>query len=269
MRRRSPQQPNKHSTMIILQRFTPYLAAASALALLFFGITWPHYWLAIGFGVGVIPLLAALVMHQAHWRLEYLGLTVPMIILLLGAYSFLLIQEQWWVELMALGIAVICFFLFEKNVAVFLFQPAKYIPYSLEHISIYSTMVAAFFCYVSLAMFAGLHLARLRYLFIFVCLLTVAMVWQTFWIQKIRWSDMWRFIVVLSAVITQGMVTLYFWPVSFFVSGGLLTLILYVMLHLSRHYVMQTLTRRLVLRYSVVSLIATIFILVTARWSYV
>lgn len=254
--------------MIIIQRFTPYSAAVTSLAVLLIGIFWPLYWLWVAIGLGLIPLLATVIMRQQQWRLEYIGLSASMIILLLGAYSFLLIQENWSLEIVGLGVAVVCFFLFEKNVAVFLFQPSKYIPYSLEHISMYCTMVAAFFSYVSLNMFGQLHLAHLRYLFMIGAGLTAVMVWQSFWIQKIAWKQMWRFIVAISLLMTEVMIAFYFWPVSFIVTGCLLTFILYLTLHLSRHFLMQTLTRRLVIRYSVISLIASLFILVTAQWSY-
>lgn len=254
--------------MIIIQRLIPYMVAVLSASLLWFGMNNPLLWPWVASGLVVVPLLAIGVMHQAHWRLEYLGLSAPMVILLLGTYSFLLIQENVWLKLAGLVVAVICFFLFEKNIAVFLFQPSRYIPYSLEHISIYCTMVAAFFCYVSVAMLGQLHLARLRYLFMIIAGLTAIMVWQNFWIQKINWGKMSRFIVIISLAVTEVFAALYFWPVSFFVVGCLLTLMLYLILHLSRHFLMQTLTKRLTWRYSFISLAATIFILATAQWYY-
>lgn len=254
--------------MIILQRLTPYIVTLASALLLWFGMASPLHWSWVTSGLIALPFFAVLLMHQSHWRLEYLGLAAPMILLLLGTYSFLLIQENIWLQLIALVVTTICFFLFEKNVAVFLFQPSRYIPYSLEHISIYCTMVAAFFCYVSVAMLGQLHLTRLRYLFIIMFILTAIMVWQNFWIQKIAWPKMWRFIVVISVVLTQVLAALYFWPVSFFVVGCLLTLMLYLILHLSRHFLMQTLTKRLTWRYSLICIAATTFILATAQWYY-
>ncbi len=151
---------------MIIKRLVPYLVAAASIGLFALGLIWPQRWFLVGLGLVLLPLLAALLMHQTIWRLEWIGLTMPMIILLLGTYTFMLIQENWWWQVAGAGVAVLCFFLFEKNIAVFLFQPTKYVPYSLEHISMYCTTVAAFFCYVSLAIFVGLHLGRLRYLFI-------------------------------------------------------------------------------------------------------
>lgn len=247
----------------------PYIAAVATVILFVVGLYWPMQWFGIAFGLGAVPILVTVIMRQPQWRMEYVGLSAPMVILLLSTYAFLLIQEEWWLQLAAGSIAVICLLLFEKHVSVFLYQPSRYIPYSLEHVSIYSTMVAAFFCYVSLAMFAVLHISRLRYLFVFAALLTAIMVWQAFWIQKISFSTMWRFILVITVVMTEGLIVFYFWPVSFFASGGLLTLMLYFMLNISRHHLMQTLTRRLLIRYGVISLMAVLLIVSTAQWTYI
>ncbi len=73
---------------------------------------------------------------------------------------------------------------------------------------------------------------------------------------------------MISLVIIEGMVVIYFWPVSFFVSAGLLTLVLYFILNLSRYYLLQSLTRRLLIRFTVVSSIAAVLILSTAHWTY-
>ena len=149
-----------------------------------------------------------------------------------------------------------------------LFQPSRYIPYSLEHMSTYSTMVAAFFAYVSMFMFAVLHLSRLRYLLIAAILVTAVMVWQTFWIQKLPWQRARWFVLVLTSVIVESIVVLYYWPISFFVNGALLTIIFYVSLHLSRHYLAETLTRRLIIRYSGLAMFASVILLVSAKWIF-
>lgn len=254
--------------MIVLQRATPYLAFFSACGLLALGIYQATYWPWYVAGLCLVPVVCVLIMRQPQWRLEYLGLSAPMIILLLASYAFMLIQERADIIVIAGIVTVVCFFLFEKNIAVFLFQPGRYIPYSLEHMSTYTTLVAAFFVYVSLFMFAVLHIGRLRYLFVAAVLVTMIMVWQTFWIQKLPWQRVRWFVVGLTAIIAELIVVLYYWPISFFVNGALLTLVFYVALHLSRHYLAETLTRRLIIRYSGLALLAAIIMLVSAKWIF-
>lgn len=254
--------------MLILKRLTPYWTSAILIGVLISGMVWPQLWWLWFGGLWLLPLVAIVIMRQPHWRYEYVGLALPMLTLVLGAYTFLLIQEQFVITLVTIAVTVVFFFVFEKNLSVFLFQPAKYIPFSLEHISTYSTVLASFFVYVSLFIFSILRLTRLRYIFVLAIVLTALMVWQTFWMQKISWEKARWFVLALSLGLTQVVVALYYWPVSFFVSGITVTLLMYVLLHLSRHHLTSTLTPQLVWRYCLTAAIALVGLLVTADWYY-
>jgi hypothetical protein len=105
-------------------------------------------------------------------------------------------------------------------------------------------------------------------MFIAALILSALMIWQTFWMQKIPWVKARLFVLVLSIVLTEVVVALYYWPVSFFVSGITMTLLLYVLLHLSRHHLTNTLTRQLVVRYCGIGSLALVLLLVTADWYY-
>lgn len=254
--------------MLIFKRATPYWTTIGSLVLLWLGIALPTDWWIWSIGLALLPMIVIIIMRQPHWRYEYLGLTLPMVILVLGGYTFLLIQEQWLIQWLVVLVTGTFFFLFQKNLSVFLFQPAHYIPFSLEHISMYSTVLASFYVYVSLFIFSILRLTRLRYMFIAALLLSALMIWQTFWMQKIPWVKARLFVLVLSIVLTEVVVALYYWPVSFFVSGITMTLLLYVLLHLSRHHLTNTLTRQLVVRYCGIGSLALVLLLVTADWYY-
>lgn len=254
--------------MIILKRLTPYWTTAAVVLLLLWVIWQPSLWLWLLIALLLLPMIAVWIMRQPHWRYEYIGLAVPMLLLVGGGYTFLLIQETVALQMAAVICTGICFFLFEKNLSVFLFQPAKYIPFSLEHIVTYCNVIASFYVYVSLFIFSILRLTRLRYIFLIALVVTAMLVWQTFWVQKIAWQKAKWYILVLTVVMTQVVVALYYWPVSFFVSGILLTLLFYVLLHLSRHHLTDTLTKQLLWRYLFTSLVALVILLVTARWQY-
>ncbi|EKD79180.1 MAG: hypothetical protein ACD_41C00142G0002 [uncultured bacterium] len=254
--------------MLIFKRATPYWTTLSSMLLLWLGVTQPGYWWLWSIVLAILPIVVIVIMRQPHWRYEYVGLTLPMLMLLLGGFTFLLIQEQWLIQLIVVIVTGTFFFLFQKNLSVFLFEPAKYIPFSLEHISIYSTVLASFYVYVSLFIFSILRLTRLRYIFIAALVLSAMMIWQTFWIQKIAWQKARWFVLVLSVVLTEVVVALYYWPVSFFVSGITMTLLMYVLLHLSRHHLTNTLTRQIVIRYCVTAAVALVLLLVSADWYY-
>lgn len=254
--------------MLILKRLTPYWTTLAVFGLLTWVVQRPAAWLVVLVLLLLIPITAVLIMRQATWRYEYVWLAVPMLLLVGGGYAYLLIQEQVLLQVVAIVCISLFFFLYEKNLTIYLFQPAKYIPFSLEHIVTYCNIVASFFVYVSLFIFAILRLTHLRYVFIIGMALTGLLVWQTFWIQKIPWAKAKWFVLVLTLIIGQLIVALYYWPVSFFVSGVLLTLVLYVLLHLSRHHLTNTLTKQLLWRYVITGTIALVVLLATAQWSY-
>ncbi len=254
--------------MLIIKRVTPYWTSLAVIGLLIWLVNQPTAWLWILVGLLLLPIIATLLMRQSSWRYEYVGLTVPMLLLVGGGYTFLLIQETVALQIAAVIATGLFFFLFEKNLSIFLFQPAKYIPFSLEHIAMYCNVIASFFVYVSLFIFSILRLTHLRYIFIIAVCVTALLVWQTFWIQKIAWQKAKWFVLVLTLVIGQVVVAVYYWPVSFFVSGILVTLLLYVLLHLSRHHLTDTLTKHIVWRYLITGSIALIVLLVTAQWRY-
>ncbi|MDP3970348.1 MAG: hypothetical protein Q8P90_01475 [bacterium] len=252
--------------MIIIKRLTPYWSAIIILTLFLVGIYYPTNWQWIIGLLFIVPVLEVLIMRQRHWRLDYLGLSLASIILLVSAYTFMLIQESSLLIYVIIGVTVILHFLFVKNLSVFLFQPAKYIAYSLEHISQYSNVVASFYLYVSIFIFQILGLGRLRYLLAAAMVGTAILVWQTFWIQKVTWKRGALYAFIITLVIVELIWVFHFLPASFFVSGFLLTIGLYLMLHLSRHYLAEALTKKQVVRYILTSLIAVVVLLVTAKW---
>ena len=128
--------------MLILKRFTPYWTSLVIMGLLLWLLLAPTHWLLILIAIVSGPVIATLIVRQPQWRSEYLWLTVPMLLLVGGGYTFLLIQETLSLQIAAIICTGVFFFLFEKNLSVFLFQPAKYIPFSLEHIVTYCNVIA-------------------------------------------------------------------------------------------------------------------------------
>lgn len=252
--------------MLIFKRFSPYWSTALVVAALVYGYTHPVYWLPVGVLLFCIPVLSVLVIRQKNWGVEYVGLSAASIVLLLAAFGFILIQESHWIINTVIVVTAVFHFLFLKHLIVFLFDPSKYITYSMEHVSKYSNVVASFFLYVSIFIFYILGIGRLRYLLLVALVTTAVLVWQTFWIQKLPWHRTKWFVFIITLIMMQGVWALHFWPVSFFVSGFTLTIGLYIILNLARHYLTDSLSRSLIIRYVVTSSVAVLILLVTARW---
>lgn len=252
--------------MIIFKRFTPYWTTAVIAACLFVGFLYPDVWRWVLAGLICVPILQVLIYRQPKWRLEYIGFSTPMLVLLLSTYGFVLMQESIVLTYVSVSITIILFFLFSKNIAIFLYQPAKYIPYSLEHISTYSNVIASFFLYISIFTFFILGVGRLRYMILAGFIGTLLVVWQTFWIQKVAWARSRWYSLIIALVAVEAIWVIHFWPVSYFTSGLFLTIGLYMLLHISRHYVSETLTRQRAIRYVLIASITSIVLLLTTQW---
>lgn len=252
--------------MIIIKRFSPYWSSLGILILLIVGVNQPLQWLPISVGLVMVIVATIVLMHQPHWHLEYIGLSTALLILILSCFTFILILEQNTIIYGLIAVTTAIYFLFVQNIVLFLFVPKKYIPYSLEYICTYSNVVASFYMYVSAFIFLALGLGRVRYVLTLACCTTLILVWQTFWIQKIAWSQARWCIVVISLIMAETIWAMHYWPISFFVSGFLLTIELYVLLNMSRYYLHQTLTSKLVVLYLTTSGIAILILLLTAQW---
>lgn len=245
--------------MLILQRLTPYWTTVAISLILWFGTTNPHYWLGVATALVLVVLASLLILRQPQWAIN------PMV-LLLSAYTFILIQESPWLIWLVIGMTVVVYALLMKNITVFVCEPARYIPYSLQHISTYSNVLSSFFFYVSIFIFYILQITHLRYLLAVTIVITALLVWQTFWSQKIAWERARPFVLYITLVMTEMVWLLHYWPVSFFVSGLTLTLTFYMLLHLSRHQLTETLTRTVAWRYVTISVIALTLLYGSARW---
>jgi hypothetical protein len=245
--------------MLIIQRLTPYWTTLAIAVTFWFGISNPNYWLGVATALVLIVVGAVLILRQPQWA-------ISPIILLLSAYTFSLIQESAWLIWLVTGVTVIVYALLMKNVTVFVCQPARYIPYSLQHISTYTNVLSSFFFYVSIFIFYILQITHLRYLLAMTVVVTALLVWQTVWSQKIAWQRSWMFVIYMTLVMTEMVWLLHFWPVSFFVSGLTLTLAFYVLLHLSRHQLTETLTRTVAWRYVIISGLALTLLYGSASW---
>ncbi|MBI2415474.1 MAG: hypothetical protein HYV33_02290 [Candidatus Kerfeldbacteria bacterium] len=253
--------------MNILRRLSPYWSTALIIGCFWLGQHNPEAWPWVLTGFVATTALVVWCLHQPHWRSEYVALGCSPLLVVVSGYSFILIQELPWLIISLIAVISLFYFIYVKHLAVYVGDPAHYVPYSLEHISTYSNVVASFFFYVSIFMFFILQVSRLRYMMLMALVVTAVIVWQTFWIQKITGRAARWFIIAITLVITETVWVVHFWPVSFFVSGFLLTLVLYVLLHLCRHHLTTTLTRTIIWRYLGIGGLAAVLLLLTARWT--
>jgi hypothetical protein len=153
------------------------------------------------------------------------------------------------------------------NLYIFIHQPVRYQPHSLEHLSILCNLLAVFFGATSLyglRLYLGLDPYAMTALAFFG---SAILVQQSFWVSKLKFADTAPFLFITPLLLTELSAALYGLPVVHMVSGAAFTLAYYGLLGTVRRSLRGTWTRNAGLRYAIVTFLGLIAVLVTARWS--
>jgi hypothetical protein len=85
-------------------------------------------------------------------------------------------------------------------------------------------------------------------------------------VSAIAWSDSWLTVVVVVLVTTEVFFATSFLPTSVYVNGLITSLVYYAMAGLGRNWLLSIREPRVIIRYSLISLVSLIIILVSAKW---
>ena len=253
--------------MIKFKKILPYLTAAALI--FFFELSYYYYlsWLWWLLGINICIILTILILNNFHFNKETLGFVLTPLVLCNAVFGFLLFQENTLIKQTIIFIT--CFFswLFLHNLSVFYYNYKAYFVYSLENISGFINLLALFFLYVSVFAFYILSVSRLRWLIALVFCITLALAWQTLWVNKVS-SLRTRYLPWASAIITTEMFWVcHYWPTSFYVNGLILIIVYYVIINLGRLYFLDSLTKKHTWRYLASSSLIVAAILATAQWT--
>lgn len=253
--------------MLLLRRFAIYLSGLLILLNFELFILFPHVWYIFLLIALILPLITVAWLNGLKFDQNFLGFSATPLFFLLSNYLFLLFLEDNLLKQVIIIGGGLLYTLLLSNVFIYLYRTAKYRSYSLENISNYLNLVAVFFIFTSAFSFYVLAVGRLRYMLILVFLTALALSWQTLWINKINDSRNKFFIFILSISLTEMYWALHYWPTSFFVNGLILSIVFYLALNLMRHHLIEALTKRLALRYVIISGIIIVATLATAQWT--
>ena len=193
-------------------------------------------------------------------------LAVPPAVLVFGASFFLFLLEN-----RSVGIGVAAFTsaltaLFGYTQFLFVRQPARYQPYSLESLSLAANL-AAFFL-IGASIFGYVSLLSLPQWVTASTILGVAglLIAETLWVSKVRGERLPGLVFAGSRLLAEAAIALLLLPVSFLVSGAALAAAYYAVVGLLRAHALSACNARVVQRYVGVTLLAVIAIVGTARW---
>lgn len=254
--------------MILLKRAIPFL---SSIAILVFGEMLMRFsagfWYLVAIGIVLhIAAFAYLLSQHAERRDTIFFFAVASVLLASTTFFLIFLSDQ----LLMHGLLVLTAFLYgwyAENIFHYLYQPQRYQPYSLEHISTYINLLSFF------TFFCGLFAARiflnitLPTMITFGSLTLILLSFQSSWGNKLREADAMLHTLVNIYIMIEFLGIVILLPTSIFVSALLLTVPYYLMASLSRHAVRGTLKRGVLVRYISIGLTTFILTLLTAPWS--
>jgi hypothetical protein len=153
-----------------------------------------------------------------------------------------------------------------RTVYNYLIKVDDYQSHSLENISSYGNFLGIYF--ISSAIY-GLQsfLDTSVWQVMLAMLLVVGLaIYQVFWSNNIDFKVGFFYILLLCLVLVEIAWTATFLPSSFYILGLLFSICYYMLIGLTRFYLMQKLDRRVVKLYLIYGFSSILIVLLTARW---
>jgi len=179
--------------------------------------------------------------------------------------SLFLVNEVLFYVISAGGALILYIIL--KQYQLYFRYPFKYQPYTLESLSMYTSIVSVFFLACSaygLLLFTGLDW---QFVLLGLSLIVGLLCYQFFWINKIESKKSLLFSFVITLIEMEVFFAVTYFPTSYFVSGFILASIYYAMLGFSKYYIQNTLSKARVWGYLIVLFVTLLGVIITAQWS--
>ncbi len=255
--------------MILLRRITPLVSALAVAAGLEVGLTSPHSFPYTASAALILFLvLLAFVVDRRLAGLEHFTVTVTPAALLMSGAGYLLFLEGAWPQQVVVAVVTLFGGLYLQHVYLFLYEPGRYRPWSLERLVVYLNIVSCFFTAVALfsanmfLTFPGWVVAPL------LGVLSALLVGQTLLVNKVRWTAALPYVVVAALVAAEVSWIVLFLPAIPLVLAFFVTVVYYLFTNLARHHLTTGITPTLARYYVFVGLSVVTLVAVTAQWYY-
>jgi hypothetical protein len=253
--------------MILIHRITPFFigsaAAAGFLLMVRFGLD-PR--LGIPLTLLVVGVLFARLCQWQARSFQFWYLVGTPLVFLLSALGFLLFLESPSQRLVLSAVAGVGTLLFAELTFHYLHAPARYQPYSIEHLSLALNVVSMFFLGTvafGMRMLLQLPLWQLAGAFAAVSLFVF---YGTLWVSKVTGRAAFAYAAAGAVLATELFSVVTFLPTGFYTDAAMIALYLYVFLGLTRAHFLDKLSPTVTRRYLGVGAALLTAIVGTARW---
>ena len=243
----------------------------------------------------VIPVLIFLLQQLYFFspKFIYLVLVLINILLFFALWQFSQasqVDKKWWnfliqPSLLTTAVVVYCLFLSQKiiiellflanlvllyfylrQVYYYLIKPTSYQVFSLENLSVYGNFLTFFLLAASvygLQSYLGLAIWPLELVFL---MLVALIIYQVIWANKIEIKRALSYLLLVCLVLVELSWALSFLPFNHHVLALLLAICYYLIIGLTRCYLLNKLDKKIVRVYLTLGLAGIIILLMTARW---
>lgn len=177
----------------------------------------------------------------------------------------LLMPSKIFIQLLLFFNAIFLYY-YLRSLYYYLFRFDLYKDYVFENLSSYGNFLTFYF--VASSIYGLQSFINVPVWLLMLCLLLISalIVYQLFWTFKINDSQRLIFIPIICLILTELAWSASFLTLSYYVLGLILTICYYILIGVTRFYLMDKLDEKIVKLYLFYGLISIIVVLLTARW---
>jgi hypothetical protein len=156
--------------------------------------------------------------------------------------------------------------LYFKIIYNYFIKPSNYEEGALENISLYGSFIAFFLgASVMYGLLAFLNLAIWLLIIASLAFFT-AIIYQVLWVNTNRIKLSFLYTLICGLVIVEIAWAMSFLPIKYYISGFVLAIIYYILIGLTRFYLLDKLDSKIIKLYLGFGLSSIILVFLTARW---
>ncbi|MEK7158775.1 MAG: hypothetical protein AAB733_04355, partial [Patescibacteria group bacterium] len=225
-------------------------------------------WWWVWIFTGIVLLLSVVLIND--WNvigMMFVGLFIPPFFFWSGAYAIAMFFGFPFFQHLIAALSAGALWWFFENLFYYRYRPSEYLPYALENISSYLNIASSFFWFSTLFNFILLFNLQEGAVTMGATAMASALILQTFWVNKIAMKDYRVLWGVITLLMGEAFWIMHFSPLDPYVTGLLMTILLYVFVHLSRHHFLQSLSPNVIRRYFLIGGSVFLITLLSAQWT--
>lgn len=250
-----------------LVRFIPLLAPL--LAFLFSEIIyfWPKaIYMALTSVILMFFLASVALIKRSGNRDKWWNISILPMYFYIGIMVFItMVPNKFIIQLLFLLNLFFQYFYF-RTVYNYLVKTEAYQDYSLENISSYGNFLGIYFISSAIYGLQSFLGASVWQVMLTMLLVVGLAIYQVFWANGINFKAGFFYILLLCLVLIEIAWTATFLPSSFYILGLLFSICYYMLIGLTRFYLLQKLDNKIIKLYLIYGFSSILVVLLTARW---